>query len=140
MLSATEIGRLAIRFVVQSALAVAIMALAVVAVSVLAHVDGLKAPLVVGAVFALVVELADAMIWQRVAADGGKMLPTFFSAVSGFRMLAALATLTGCYLAVGRDMMPKYCIVFMVFYLWLIVHHSVFFSRVSNIHTKCDNE
>ena len=103
MLNSTEIAKLARRFTLQSALAVVVLALAVTVVSELAHVDGLALPLVVSAVFALVVELADIMIWSRVADGEGKMLPTFFSAVSGFRMLLALATLVGCYIAVGRD-------------------------------------
>ena len=140
MLNSTEIAKLARRFTLQSALAVVVLALAVTVVSELAHVDGLALPLVVSAVFALVVELADIMIWSRVAEGEGKMLPTFFSAVSGFRMLLALATLVGCYIAVGRDAMMEYCVVFMVYYLWVIIHHSVFFSRVSNTYTKCDNE
>ena len=141
MLDNAEIARLARRFVCQSALALVILALAVVALSVFAHIEGLAMPLVVSAVFAILVEVADVAIWSRVAGGEGKMLPTFFSSVSGFRMLLALATLAGCYIAVGRDAMAEYVFVFMVFYLWVIIHHSVFFSRVTNTHTtKCDNE
>lgn len=140
MLENTEIAKLSRRFVCQSALAVVLLSLAVVSLSLFAHVGGLARPLVVSAVFALVVELADIAIWSRVAEGEGKMLPTFFSAVSGFRMLLGLAVLGGCYIAVGRDAMAEYCLVFMVFYLWVIIHHSVFFSRVSSTHTKCDNE
>ena len=140
MLNSKEIARLSRRFTIQSALAVVVLALTVAIVSELSNVVGLSQPLVVSAVFALVVELADIIIWSRVAEGEGKMLPTFFSAVSGFRMLLALATLVGCYIVVGRDAMMEYCLVFMVFYLWVIIHHSVFFSRVSNTHTKCDNE
>ena len=140
MLENTEIAKLSRRFVCQSALAVVLLSLAVVSLSLFAHVGGLARPLVVSAVFALVVELADIAIWSRVAEGEGKMLPTFFSAVSGFRMLLGLAVLVGCYIAVGRDAMAEYCLVFMVFYLWVIIHHSVFFSRVSSTHTKCDNE
>ena len=95
-----------------------------------AHVDGLVSPLVVSVVFALVVELIDIYLWKRIADANEKMLPTYFSAVSGFRMLLALFTLLGCYIAVGRDAMLEYCLVFMVFYLWMIVHHSLFFSRL----------
>lgn len=140
MLENTEIAKLSRRFVCQSVSAVVLLSLAVVSLSLFAHVDGLARPLAVSAVFALVVELADIAIWSRVAGGEGKMLPTFFSAVSGFRLLLGLAVLVGCYIAVGRDAMREYVLVFMVFYLWLIIHHSVFFSRVSNTHTKCDNE
>ena len=127
-------------YAIQTIVACVVLALAVVSLSKFAHVDGLVSPLVVSAVFTLVVELADIFIWSHVARDGGKMLPTYYSAVSGFRMLLALFTLFGCYIAVGRDAMLEYCLVFFVFYFWCIVHHTVFFSRVSNKHTKCDNE
>lgn len=140
MLNNTEIAKIRLRYLVQTALAVVVLALAVLSLSMLAHVDGLVSPLVVSVVFALAVETADICVWGRVARNGGKMLPTFFSAVSGFRMLLALFTLMGCYIAVGRGAMLEYCLVFMAFYLWMIIHHSLFFSRVSNIHTKCDNE
>ena len=140
MLKNTEIAKFRWQYVLQTIVAVALLLLAVLSLSMFAHVDGLVAPLVVSVVFALVIELADICVWSRVTVRNAGMLPTFFSAVSGFRMLLALATLAGCYIAVGRDAMLKYCLVFMVFYLWIIIHHSVFFSRVSNNHTQCDNE
>lgn len=124
----------------QTVVAVAVLSLAVLSLQTFAHVDGLVPPLVVSAVFALVVELADIFLWKRIAEANQAMLPTFFSAVSGFRMLLALFTLVGCYIAVGRDAMLEYCLVFMAFYLWMIAHHSVFFSHVTNSHTECDKE
>ena len=135
-----DIAKLGRRYTIQTVLTVVVLVVVGVALSVFAHVSGLVAPLVVSAVFALVVDLADIYVWSRVARGNGNMLPTFFSAVSGFRMLLAIGTLVGCYIAVGRSAMLEYCLVFMVFYLSIIVHHSVFFSRVSNIHTQCDNE
>ena len=140
MLTNIDIAKLGRHYAVQTIVACVVLVLAVVALSEFAHVDGLVFPLVISAVFALVVELADIYIWSRLAGNGGKMLPTYYSAVSSFRMLLALFTLFGCYIAVGRDAMLRYCLVFMVFYLWCIIHHSVFFSRVSNNHTQCDNE
>ena len=140
MLTNIDIAKISRRYVVQVFVACAALVLAVMALSKFAHVDGLVSPLVISAVFVLVVEFADIYIWSRLARNGGKMLPTYYSAVSGFRMLLALFTLLGCYIAVGRDAMMRYCLVFMVFYLWCIIHHSVFFSRVSNNHTQCDND
>ena len=140
MLTNIDIAKTSRRYTVQTIVACAVLVVAVVSLSEFAHVDGLVYPLVISAVFTLVVELADIYIWSRLAVNGGKMLPTYYSAVSGFRMLLALFTLLGCYIAVGRDAMLEYCLVFMVFYLWCIIHHSVFFSRVSNNHTQCDNE
>lgn len=140
MLKNTEIAKYSRRYTIQIIVAVVVLTLAVLSLHMFAHVDGLVPPLVVSVVFALVVELADIYLWKRIAEANQKMLPTFFSAVSGFRMLLALFTLVGCYIAVGRDAMLEYCMVFMVFYLWMIVHHSAFFSRVNNSHTECDND
>ena len=140
MLKNTEIAKLSWRYTVQTLSVVLLLSLAVFSLHMFAHVDGLVPPLVVSVVFSLVVELADIYIWKRIAEANQQMLPTYFSAVSGFRMLLALFTLVGCYIAVGRDAMFEYSLVFMVFYLWMIVHHSVFFSRVNNSLTECDND
>ena len=140
MLKNTEIAKLSRRYVVQTILAVVVLSLAVLSLQMFAHVDGLVPPLVVSAVFTLVVELADIFIWKKIAETSEDALHTFFSAVSGLRMLLALFTLTGCCIAVGRDAMLEYCLVFMAFYLWMIAHHFVFFSRVTNSHTECDKE
>ncbi len=59
-------------------------------------------------------------------------LTTFYTAVSGFRMLLALGVMMVCYLVVGRDAMTVFFLVFMSFYVMLLVHHAVFFGKVSN--------
>ena len=83
-------------------------------------------------------EIADGLVWKKVASNNPEGLTTFYTAVSGFRMLIALFTLFICYLIVGREQMLRFCIVFMMFYFVFLVHHSVFFSHVSNSHSKCD--
>ena len=136
MLEKNEIAKESRRFIACSFVAVALLSLSVLSLSLFAHVDGLISPLVVSAVFALVVELADVFVWRKVARKGSvDTLATFLSAVSGFRMLHALMTLAGCYMAEGRDAIMNYLMVFIVFYFWLIVHHSVFFSRISKSRT-----
>lgn len=140
MLSDTDIKKLSLRYVMQTVCIIVLLSLATMLVSLVADVEGLVSPLVVSVVFALVVDTADAMIWRKVRAKGDEALSTFFTAVSGFRMLLALAVLTGCYIAVGRDAMLEYCIVFMAFYLALMLHHSIFFTRMSNSRPKRDNE
>lgn len=136
MLEKNEIAKESRRFIACSVIAVALLSLSVLSLSLFAHVDGLISPLVVSAVFALVVELADVFVWRKVARKGSvDTLATFLSAVSGFRMLLALMTLAGCYMAEGRDAIMNYLMVFIVFYFWLIVHHSVFFSRISKSRT-----
>ena len=97
-------------------------------------------PTIVALSFAVVVEAVDALVWGKVRQAGDDGLPTFYTAVSGFRMLLALATLVVCYFVVGRDAMMEYCLVFMGYYFTIMIHHSVFFARISNSHTSCDNE
>ena len=138
MLKNTEIAKISRRYAVQTVVAVAVLSLAVLSLQTFAHVDGLVPPLVVSAVFALVVELADIFLWKRIAEANQAMLPTFFSAVSGFRMLLALATMVGCWVAVGREAMLMYVMVFMCFYFAVLTHHSLFFAHVSNAHSKCE--
>lgn len=136
MLEKRDIAKESRHFIVCSVVAVALLSLSVLSLSHFAHIDGLIPPLVVSAVFALVVESADMLVWRKVAQKGSvDTLATFLSAVSGFRMLLALMTLVGCYIAEGRDAIMNYLMVFAVFYLWLIVHHTVFFSRMSKSHT-----
>lgn len=140
MAETKNIERIGLRYICQSAVIIAVLCIATVATACLAGIEGLKAPLIVSAVFSLIIDWADGMIWTKVARKSPGSLTTFYTAVSGFRMLIALFTLFGVYLAVGRDSMTEYCIVFLVFYFVLLAHHSVFFSRVSVSHFKCDKE
>ena len=59
MLEKNEIEKESRRFIACSFVAVALLSLSVLSLSLFAHVDGPISPLVVSAVFALVVELAD---------------------------------------------------------------------------------
>lgn len=94
--------------------------------------DGLLTPAVVASAFTLVLAGAIAMIWARVASQSPDSLPTFFTAVSGFRLLLALAVMFVYYLICGRAQMLPFFLVFMAFYFASLAHHSVFFARVSN--------
>lgn len=87
-------------------------------------------PMAVGAVFSLVVEVADVTVWRKVAQNSPSNLPTFYTAVSGFRMLLALATMFVYYLVVGRAGMLTFVILFLIYYFVLLAHHAIFFSRV----------
>lgn len=96
------------------------------------YIDGLLIPAIVSVLFTLVVSGAIGLIWRRVAKRSPESLPTFFTAVSGFRMLLALATMFVYYLVCGRDAMLVFFLVFMAFYIASLAHHSIFFARVSN--------
>ena len=95
-------------------------------------IDGLLVPAIVAVIFTLVVSGVIGMVWRRVAKHSPESLPTFFTAVSGFRMLLALAVMFIYYLACGRSAMLLFFVVFMVFYFVSLAHHSIFFARVSN--------
>jgi hypothetical protein len=95
-------------------------------------IDGLLVPAIVAVAFTLVVSGVIGLVWRRVAKHSPESLPTFFTAVSGFRMLLALAVMFIYYLACGRSAMLLFFVVFMVFYFVSLAHHSIFFARVSN--------
>ena len=94
--------------------------------------DDLLTPTIIATVFTLVVSAAIGMIWRRIAKSSPESLPTFFTAVSGFRMLLALAVMFIYYLVFGRSAMLLFIVVFLVYYFVSLAHHSIFFARVSN--------
>lgn len=135
-----EIKGICRRYILQSLCLLTVVTLIPVLLSLLTNVGNLTVPTIVALSFAVVVESLDALVWGKVKQAGDDGLPTFYTAVSGFRMLLALATLVVCYFVVGRDAMMEYCLVFMGYYFTIMIHHSVFFARISNSHTSCDNE
>lgn len=93
-------------------------------------------PTMLSAIFSIIVVLSIGLIWRRLAVNTPDMLPTFFTSVSGFRMLLALFTMFGCYMVVGRDAMTEYIVVFMIFYLSNLSFHAIYFSRINNKYDK----
>lgn len=91
--------------------------------------------MIVCAVFSVCVEAAYIMIWHKVASKSPDMLTTFYSAVSGFRLLLALATMGIYYVATDNDMMT-FLIVFAVYYFTLLTHNTFFFARLTNSDKK----
>lgn len=94
--------------------------------------DCLLWPTVISVFFTLVVAGVIGVVWARIAKQSPESLPTFFTAVSGFRLLLALAVMFVYYLVNGRDSMLSFFLVFMVFYFVSLGHHSIFFAKVSN--------
>jgi hypothetical protein len=94
--------------------------------------DGLLVPAIISAAFTLVIATVIGLVWRRIATQAPDSLPTFFTAVSGFRLLLALLVMFIYYLVYGRDNMLIFFLVFMVFYFASLTHHSVFFAKVSN--------
>ena len=92
----------------------------------------LLTPIIVSVAFSLVTCVAIAQIWKRVALSSPDSLPTLFTAVSGFRLLLALARLFVYYLVDTQDSMLRFFMVFIVFYFGMLIHHSIFFARINN--------
>ena len=91
----------------------------------------LLAPAIVSVAFTLLVCFTIGLVWRYVAKNSPDSLPTFFTAVSGFRLLLALAVMFVYYL-LNKETMLSFFLVFMVFYVALLAHHTIFFARVSN--------
>ena len=72
-------------------------------------------PLSVSATVFFILELADILIWSRVASNSPDSLPTFFIGVSGFRMLICLMVFFIFYFVASRQQMLLYLCVFAVF-------------------------
>lgn len=127
-----DIDKLCGRYIVWSMVYIFILTIGSFIFEKLGLFSGLMYPVAVSAVFSIVVESADALVWRRVAKKSPDSLTTFYTAVSGFRMLLALATMLVCYIIVGRDAIMPYILVLLVFYFAMLAHHSIFFSRLSN--------
>lgn len=120
------------RYVRQGILLSAALAIIVLIVMQVWHLKELLTPLIVSAIFSVVVDSADALIWRRVALKSPDRLPTFYTSVSGFRMLLALAVMLTYYLATSGEAILQFFLVFIAFYVMLLVHHVRFFSRTAN--------
>ena len=86
----------------------------------------------VSAAFFFIFVVTEGLVWRKVAKSHPDSLPTFFTATSGFRLLLSLAVMLGYYIACGRESMLTFFLVFAVFYVVLLLHHTIFFARVSN--------
>ena len=127
-----DIDKLCGRYIAWSVCLIILLSFLGLFVGIFMQIDGMTSYLAVAAGFSLVVEVADAKVWRRVAKKSPDSLTTFYTAVSGFRMLLALATMFVCYIIVGRDAVAPYILVLLVFYFAMLAHHSIFFSRLSN--------
>ena len=128
----TDIDRLCRKYIAWSMVYIIVLAIGAYLVEMFGLASGLMSPVVVSTVFSIVVESADAFVWRRVAQKSPDSLTTFYTAVSGFRMLLALATMLVCYIIVGREAIMPYILVLLVFYFAMLAHHSIFFSRLTN--------
>ncbi len=91
----------------------------------------LLTPAIISVAFTLLMCFTIGLVWRYIAKNSPDSLPTFFTAVSGFRLLLALAVMFVYYL-LNKETMLSFFLVFMVFYVASLAHHTIFFARVSN--------
>ena len=88
--------------------------------------------IIVSGCFILVVDVASGFLFRWVATRHADMLPSFFTGVSGFRFLAALVLMAIWYIVSERSSMMTFIMVFLIYYMVSLIHHSIFFARISN--------
>jgi hypothetical protein len=93
--------------------------------------DRILTPLIVSVIFSVLVENIDILIWKRVARRSPESLPTFFMGVSGFRMLLGVIVIFIYYLVAEQETMLSFFLVFVIFYVTLLIHHTLFFVRIN---------
>lgn len=93
--------------------------------------DSMQVPSAVGYVFSFIFYISNGWIWYWVASRHKDYLTSFFTGTSGLRFLLALAILGIYYLVAGKEEMMTFFLVFLGYYIITLLHHSIFFSRVS---------
>ena len=126
-----DIKKLSIAYIRTGLFVTAALALVALVVMRVRYLD-LLAPIIVSVGFSLVTCVAISQVWRRVAQCSPDSLPTFFTAVSGFRLLLALAVMFVYYLVDNQDSMLQFFLVFIAFYFAMLIHHSIFFARINN--------
>ena len=126
-----DINKQCKKYILQTIFIFAVMNSIVIIVQKMWGLD-LLAEMIVSSSFLLVTGVIIALIWRWVVSSHKESLPTFFTAVSGFRLLLALGVMFGWYLADKNDTMLQFFMVFMAYYVVSLVHHSFFFARLSN--------
>ena len=126
-----DIQKLSIAYIRQGLMVTVALALVVFLIMQVKYLD-LLTPVIVSVVFSLVICVSVALIWRRVAQSAADSLPTFFTAVSGFRLLLALAVMFVYYLVDTQNSMLSFFMVFIAFYFAMLAHHTIFFARINN--------
>ena len=134
-----EVKAIGLTFIKRGVVYVALLLAAAMAVAYTSDNEWIVVPATVSALYTLAIVVAEGLLWGRVASRSVDALTTFYSAVSGFRMLLTLGVMFGYYLAFGRDEMLGFLSVLAPFYVVMLVHHSIFFGMKSKIIDKFNN-
>lgn len=125
----TDIDKQRAKFLRQEVSLITALTLATIVVMAIWQLWQLTVPLIVGVLFAVAMETADIMVWHTVARKHSDSMPTFMMAVSGVRLLCGLVVLFILYFIVSKVKIPSYFVMFAVFYLMTLCHHSYFFTH-----------
>jgi hypothetical protein len=95
------------------------------------RVPDLLLVLIYSCLYSVSIVLIVGFFWRMVASDP-ESLTSLLTNISGFRMLMAFVTMLSFYLLEdSKNLMPCF-FVFMAFYILLLIHHTIFFAKVSN--------
>ena len=127
------LNRLCGRYLLWSIGLMSVVSAIVYAVAIMGEFQGLLLPALVSVIFLLVFNVLEILIWRKVAYKASEQLTTFYTAVSGFRMLLALGLLFVYYITLSDKFgMKNFVVVFLAYYFVMLGMHSIFFSYVSN--------
>ena len=134
-----EVKAIGLSFIKRGIAYVVLLFAAAMAIAYASGNEWIIVPAIVSALYTLAIVVAEGLLWGRVACRSVDALTTFYSAVSGFRMLLTIVVMFGYYLAFGRDGMLGFLSVLAPFYVVMLVHHSIFFGMKSKIIDKFNN-
>ncbi len=125
-----DINKLCKRYVVQTVALAVVLALLGIVVE-----KALGVPLfgqqALSTVFFLLVELTVALVWRWVMLKNRDYLSSFFMGMSGLRFFGALTALLIWFLAISRESIMSFIAVLFVYYMTMVVHQSVFFTKIN---------
>lgn len=131
----SEINRKSVKYISGTLILTGVLSLLMYFAAVIGWVIDWMLPVAVSVAFSLIIELADILVWRMVSLKSPDSLTTFYSSVSGFRMLLALAALFVCYFCVDEGKMATIVVVFLIYYFVMLAHHAIFFAREANAKT-----
>ena len=94
--------------------------------------ESVQLPSSIGCIFTMSFYTIDGWLWYWVASRHQDFLPSFFTGTSGCRFLLALAICAIYYMVAGASAILTFLMVFVTYYLVLLIHHSIYFVRISN--------
>lgn len=126
-----EIKKLSILYMLQGIVLIIIATLGTLLVNQFTRVPDLLLVLIYSCLYSVSIVLIVGFFWRMVASDPESMT-SLLTNISGFRMLMAFVTMLSFYLLEdSKNLMPCF-FVFMAFYILLLIHHTIFFAKVSN--------